>query len=96
MDVNMNAAYRPSEHVVVRKIEGEILIVPVSAGVGESDDDLYSLNETGKDVWALLDGTMCIKDVVARLSQQYDAPVSEIETDIRDLIADLLRRRILV
>ena len=32
------------------------VIVPLTAGVGDLEDELYSLNESGKDVWRLLDG----------------------------------------
>lgn len=96
MEVNMNAAYRPSENVVARKIEDEIIIVPLTAGVGESEDDLYTLNDTGKEVWGLLNGSLTLNEVVNRLSNQYEAPESTIERDVTALVAELLQRRILV
>jgi hypothetical protein len=45
-----------SEDVVTREIEGEIVIVPLVAGIGNADDELYTLNETGRAVWQRLDG----------------------------------------
>ena len=45
-----------SEDVVARLIEGDLIIVPLTAGIGDADDELYTLNETGKAVWQTLDG----------------------------------------
>jgi hypothetical protein len=46
----------PSEDVVAREIEGDMIIVPLVAGIGDADDELYTLNETGKAIWKKLDG----------------------------------------
>jgi len=47
-EIRMEAAYIPSEDVVAREIEGELIIVPLAAGIGDLEDELYTLNETGK------------------------------------------------
>ena len=36
-NVNLDAAYIPSEDVVARVIEGEFIIVPLAAGIGETE-----------------------------------------------------------
>ena len=41
-NIDLNAAYVPSEDVVAREIEGEIIIVPLTAGIGDMEEDLYS------------------------------------------------------
>ena len=56
-EVSLEKIYMPSEDIVAREIEGEVIIVPLVAGIGDSDDELYTLNETGHAVWKLLDGT---------------------------------------
>ena len=95
-EVNLDAAYAPSEDVVAREIEGELIIVPLVAGIGDMEDELYTLNETGKAIWARLDGKDKLRDVVAQLSQEYEAPVEEIEKDLIDLLRELVRRKIVV
>ena len=52
----MDAVYAPSEDVVAREIEGELIIVPLVAGIGDMEDELYTLNETGRAIWDRLDG----------------------------------------
>jgi len=94
--VSLDGLYMPSEDVVARSIEGELIIVPLVAGIGDLEDELYTLNETGKAIWDRLDGTKKLKDVLAELSAEFEAPVGEIEKDLTGLVEELLRRKILV
>jgi len=86
--------YAPSEDIVARSIEGEIIIVPLVAGIGDLEDELYTLNETGKAVWDRLDGKKKLKEVLAELSAEFDAPAGEIEKDLMGLVEELVRRKI--
>ena len=56
VSAKLNSVYIPSEDIVAREIEGEIIIVPLSAGIGDAEDDLFSLNETGRAFWKLWTG----------------------------------------
>jgi len=67
--------------------------VPLTAGIGDLEDELYSLNETGKDVWRLLDGRT-VDEVVEALTAEYDASREEIDRDVCGLLEELLRRDI--
>jgi len=92
--VRGEVVYAPSDAIVAREIEGEIVIVPLTAGVGDLEDELYSLNETGRDVWRLLDGRT-LDEVVEALTVDYDASREEIDRDVRGLLEELLRRDII-
>jgi len=94
--VSLEGLYRPSEDIVARDIEGELIIVPLVSGIGDLEDELYTLNETGKAIWDRLDGKKKLKDVLAELSAEFEAPVGEIEKDLTGLVEELLRRKILV
>jgi len=94
-DIELDAVYVPSDEVVARKIEGEIIIVPLTAGIAEDQDDLFTLNDTGRSVWELLDGKTTVRQVIDRLIQQYDAAEEEIRRDVTGLLAELVHRRII-
>jgi hypothetical protein len=96
MKAKLDAVYAPSEDIVARSIEGELIIVPLVAGIGDLEDELYTLNETGKAVWDRLDGKKSLKEVLAELSAEFEAPAGEIEKDLIGLLEELVRRRILV
>lgn len=95
VDVTLNPVCAPSEDVVAREIEGEIIIVPLVAGIGEAGDDLYTLNETGHEIWRRLDGVTTLGQIAAALTEQFGAPPEEIEADVMGFAAEMVRRRIL-
>jgi hypothetical protein len=93
--VNLDAAYGPSEDIVAREIEGEIVIVPLVAGIGDMEDELYTLNETGRDIWKRLDGRTPLREVVRELAEEYEAPDRVLEEDVVGLLGELLERRMI-
>jgi len=94
VDVSPEKIYVPSQDIVAREIEGEIIIVPLVAGIGDMEDELYTLNETGHAVWKLLDGRKTLEEVAADLSQEFEG--EEILQDVLGFVNELVRRRILV
>ena len=83
-----------SDDVVAREIEGEIVIVPLVAGVGDADDELYTLNETGAAVWRKLDGVRSLRIIAAELAADFDGATDVIERDVAGLVGELARRGI--
>lgn len=96
VEPRLDGVYVPSDDIVAREIEGELIIVPLVAGVGDIEDELYTLNETGRAVWDHLDGANTLRAVAAILAREYDAPAGEIEADVLGIVGELLGRRMLV
>ncbi len=94
--VHFDAAYAPSEDVVAREIEGEIVIIPLVADIGDIEDELYTLNETGQAIWRKLDGSRPLRQVAAELVDEFDAPSESIEQDVLGLVRELVSRRMVV
>jgi hypothetical protein len=92
----MEGVYAPSGDVVAREIEGELIIVPLVAGIADMEDELYTMNESGKAIWGRLDGTATLADVATALAEDYEAAPGEIERDVQGLVEELVRRRMLV
>jgi len=93
---SLQGVYVPSEDIVAREIEGEIIIVPLVSGIGDVEDELYTLNESGRAIWEKLDGSRNLDAVVKELTDEYDATEGKIEADVRGLVDELLRRKMLV
>lgn len=94
--VSLDGLYKPSEDIVARNIEGELIIVPLVSGIGDLEDELYTMNETGKAIWDRLDGKQKLREILAELSTEFEAPAGEIEKDLIGLVDELVRRKILV
>ncbi len=86
----------PSDDIVARVIEGDLILVPLTAGIGDMEDELYTLNETGKDIWDRLDGVRSLGDIAVELAIEYEAPANEIEQDVVGLVTELVRRKMLL
>lgn len=94
--VKLDDIYIQSETIVARDIEGEIVIVPLVSGVGDLNDELFSLNATGKVIWERLDGKLCLADIIVELASEFDAPKKEIEENVLGFIAELKKRSIVI
>ena len=94
--VNLDKIYSPSKDIVAREIEGEIIIVPLVGGIGDMEDELFSLNETGKAIWKKLDGKKKLVDLIKELQEEFEAPEGEIQRDVIGLVEELLKRKILI
>ena len=91
----LHEVFSPSPDVVARKIEGEVIIIPLVAGIGDLEDDLYTLNETGQAIWEKMDGKKSIQAIIEELSSEYQMPVDIIRGDVEGIIKELARRRII-
>ena len=84
-----------SDDIVGREIEGEIVIVPLVAGIGDADDELYTLNDTGRAIWQRLDGKRTLREVAASLLEEFAASEAELEADVLSFADEMARRSIL-
>ncbi len=94
--IQLEHIYAPSEDVVAREIEGEFIIIPIATGVGDMEDELYSLNESGKAIWDKLDGKRSLAHIKAELIDEYEVAEEEIEIDIKSFVKELAVRNIIV
>lgn len=85
----------PSDDIVAREIEGDLVIVPLVAGIGDADDELFTLNETGQAIWKRLDGEKTLGEVASLLAEEFDAPLDTLRGDVLGFAGEMTRRRIL-
>jgi hypothetical protein len=93
--LTINDVCTPSEDIVAREIEGDIIIVPLVAGIGDADDELYTLNETGRAIWVKLNGQKNLGDIAKELASEFSSDTGEIESDVLGFASEMVRRGIL-
>jgi hypothetical protein len=96
MELTLDVKCVPSEDVVARMIEDELIIVPLVAGIGDMDDELYTMNETGKAIWLRLDGEKSLRAIAGDLAMEFDASPGKIEKGVLGLMSELARRKMVV
>ncbi|ACN15644.1 hypothetical protein HRM2_25500 [Desulforapulum autotrophicum HRM2] len=95
-EIDPEKVYMISTDLISRQIEECIVIVPLDSGIGKLDEDLYSLNETGKDVWDMIDGKKTLVTILHGLSKRYNTNPEAIHEDVIELISDLLDKGLIV
>lgn len=80
---------RLSPDVLYRDLEGQAVILDLSSGL------YFGLNDVGTRIWTLMAEGLDISAIVQALAREFDADVSTIERDVRDLV-DVLKSRNLI
>ncbi|MEI7787019.1 MAG: PqqD family protein [Chlorobiaceae bacterium] len=96
MDITLDQICVTSEDVVARVIEDELIIVPLASGIGDMDDELYTMNETGRAIWSRLDGEKTLQSIADDLAEEFSAAPEVIEKDLLGLITELVRRKMVI
>lgn len=94
--VTLDSTYIPSENVVARNIEGELIIVPITNEIGDMGNNIYTLNETGRAIWEKLESKKSLREIIETLKIEFEATPEEIEGDILGLVGEFLKRRMVV
>lgn len=92
----LNSVYAPSGDAVAKDLHDEFVIIPVTSGIADLEDAIFSLNEFGKAFWEKLDGKKTLKEVVDALLLQYESDALEMEKDILGFTDELLKRKMVV
>jgi hypothetical protein len=79
-----------NEHVLARPGESAIILLNPRNG------EYYTLDEVGGQIWNLCDGAHTVAEMVAAISAEFDAPVTEIEADVHELLSDLASEQLVV
>jgi len=96
MDINLTTKYRITDDIVAREIEGELIIVPLTSGIGDLEDELFTLNGTGRSIWERLDGNQTLQQVVESLNQDFKDSSNSIEDDVTGFVSELIRMKMVV
>ena len=73
---------------VLRQIADSWMAVPVGNMAGEMNG-LIALNDTAADIWKILQDDHTEKEVVGMLTLVYEADRKEIESSVKQFIAEL-------
>ncbi len=96
MNVDLQHIFFKNEDVIIREIEGEYLMVPIASGIGDMEDEMYTLNETGIAIWEKLSPERSLENIIDELCEEYDADKKEIINDVIGLIEELFKRKIVL
>jgi len=90
--------YIPSDKIIARFIDETLIIVPVETDTGtvDFDESLYSLEDTGREIWDRLGAKITVEKLCAELAEKYNAPLGTITLDVIELLEELLNKGLIV
>ncbi len=85
-----NKKYKKADSVVSRSIAGETILVPIRGKLADMQK-IFALNNVANFIWQRLDGEKNLSDILNDVLNYFDVEQNQAETDIQDLISDLLK-----
>lgn len=80
-----SSVYRKKREVVIRKIGGEYILVPVIDDIIEMNC-IYNLNETGAFIWDMIDGNRNVSEIKNEMLNEFEAESDDIRKDLEDFL----------
>jgi Coenzyme PQQ synthesis protein D (PqqD) len=89
--MTIQSRFRAREEEVASKvIDGEAIIINLANGV------YYSMDKVGALVWDLLQTGYTLEEVIAAVTGQYEVSREQAESDVRDLVQELVQENLVV
>ena len=86
----MTHPFRRTSGVMVREIEGEVLVLDTEA------DKIHQLNITASYIWNRCDGSTPINEIAEALAKDFDIGHDEATKDVIDTVAALKKQNLIV
>lgn len=80
--------YRRDESIVSRRIEDEVILVPIRQDVADLES-IYTLNEVGAYIWEQMDGLRTIADIAALIVDEFEVSEHEAKRDLTEFTQQL-------
>jgi predicted nucleic acid-binding protein len=77
-----------SRNVVSRVVADEAIVVPIRRGAADMDS-IYTFNETGTTLWAMIEANRSATDLAAHLQTEYGLSAEKAAADTEKFLADL-------
>jgi Coenzyme PQQ synthesis protein D (PqqD) len=82
-----------NQEVVSRKIEGELIIVPIRSGVGDLNS-LYTLNPVGSLLWEFMTEEHTVGEMVQRVCDEFEVTKAQAGKDIQTFLDSLVEEKL--
>jgi len=76
-------------NVLPRDIAGETLLIPIRGKLADLQQ-VYGLDELGREVWERLDGNRSAEAIAASIVADYDVSLEQCREDVLAFLASLL------
>ena len=93
--ISIDLRFVRNQEVVVRKIQGELIIVPIRSGVGDLNS-LYTLNPVGAVLWDFMNESHTIGEMVKRVCDEFEVTAAQAQRDIEAFLDSLMQEKLIL
>lgn len=86
---NSTGGLRRSKAVVSRVVADEAIVVPIRRGAADMDS-IFTFNETGTRLWAMIENNQSASDLATHLQAEYGLSAEKAAADTEQFLADLV------
>lgn len=90
MEILIQNLIEQKQHFVCKRTNEELLLIPLKDNVADFNQYLV-LNEVGAFIWEQLGPGISINELRKLISNEFEAPEAQIETDLLKFINELLQ-----
>ena len=91
--ISVDVRFVRNHDVVARKIQGELIIVPVRRGVGDLNS-LYTLNPVGAALWDFMNEGHTVSEMVERVCEEFEVTAAQARQDIESFLDSLMQEHL--
>jgi hypothetical protein len=81
--VDHSTVFGRRDRVLVQQVDGQTVLLDIQSG------QYYSLNDVGRSVWDLCDGTRTVADIIDAVCTEYEVPEETASEDAGALLESL-------
>ncbi len=85
---NNHRVIKRAEDIPWNVVDDEVVLLNLDSG------HYYSLNESGRRIWELLDGENTIPDITSVICEEFNVDQEKAVKDINELIDELLNEKL--
>jgi Coenzyme PQQ synthesis protein D (PqqD) len=87
--VGKTTEVRRSREVVSRVVADEAIVVPIRRGAADMDS-IFTFNEAGTKLWAMIEANRSASELAAHLEAEYGLSAEKAAADTEQFLADLI------
>ncbi len=87
--VLLKKVYQKNSEIVTRKIDNEVILVPIKRKIRDVNAIYLLQDNTSKRIWELVDGKRNIGQIKDTICKEFDVNPSQAEEDIVNFIKEL-------
>jgi hypothetical protein len=92
----LDQVYKISEDLVARKVQGELIIIPLSLSISKANEELFTLNYTAQAIWEKLNGKRTLSKIAEELCREFSVSKPVVTKNVLGFTEELYKKKMIL